>query len=218
MRIKPSTCRVHAFFDGQNIYQAAKAFGHPHPDFDPIKLANWAVATNSDRSLTQVHFYTGIHDARENRFWNQFWTNRLNALGRQGVRTVHRVLKYSNQPVEVTKGQFKKVRIGREKGIDVRIALDLVRLARQAAFDVAIVFSQDQDLAEAVSDVKAISTELDRWIRVESAFPYDAAVSATLPKPMNSRGINGAAWLPIDKSTFDACIDPTDYRPKKAQH
>lgn len=28
-----------AFFDGQNLYQHAKdAFGHHHPNFDPVKL------------------------------------------------------------------------------------------------------------------------------------------------------------------------------------
>jgi uncharacterized LabA/DUF88 family protein len=35
-----------------------------------------------------------------------------------------------------------------EKGIDVRIAIDVIRLAHRNAYDVALLFSQDQDLSE----------------------------------------------------------------------
>jgi len=38
--------------------------------------------------------------------------------------------------------------VAEEKGIDVRIAIDLIRLAHGAVYDVAILMSQDQDLAE----------------------------------------------------------------------
>jgi len=41
---------------------------------------------------------------------------------------------------------FRKVdtvRRGREKGIDLRIGLDMLRLARQKGFDVAILVTQD---------------------------------------------------------------------------
>jgi uncharacterized LabA/DUF88 family protein len=37
---------------------------------------------------------------------------------------------------------------GEEKGVDVRIALDVIRLAHRAEYDVALLFSQDQDLSE----------------------------------------------------------------------
>ena len=33
----------------------------------------------------------------------------------------------------------------------------------------------------------------------------------TVPKV---RGINGTDWIRIDRATYDACIDPNDYRPK----
>ncbi len=46
------------------------------------------------------------------------------------------------------------------------------------------------------------------WIKCACAFP----VSPTVPK---TRGINGTDWIRIDRPTYDACIDPNDYRPKK---
>jgi uncharacterized LabA/DUF88 family protein len=38
--------------------------------------------------------------------------------------------------------------VGREKGIDVRLALDILLLGFRSEYDVAVVFSQDQDLSE----------------------------------------------------------------------
>jgi uncharacterized LabA/DUF88 family protein len=37
---------------------------------------------------------------------------------------------------------------GEEKGIDVRNAIDVIRMAHRAEYDIAILFSQDQDLSE----------------------------------------------------------------------
>ena len=34
--------------------------------------------------------------------------------------------------------------------MDVRLAVDVVRMAREKLYDVALIFSQDQDLSEAV--------------------------------------------------------------------
>ena len=36
---EPLVKRAVAFFDGQNLYRHAKdAFGHHHPNYDPVKL------------------------------------------------------------------------------------------------------------------------------------------------------------------------------------
>lgn len=90
---------------------------------------------------------------------------------------------------------------------DVRIALDVVRLARQGACDVALLFSQDQDLSEVADEVRAISREEDRWIKIASAFPSS-------PASRNRRGVNKTDWIPIDRATYDACLDLNDYRSK----
>jgi hypothetical protein len=100
------------------------------------------------------------------------------------------------------------VLVGQEKGIDVRIALDVVRLARENCYDVALIFSQDQDLSEVADEVRAISIQQARWIKIACAFPVS-------PTAENRRGINGTDWIRIDRVTYDGCLDPNDYRPKK---
>ena len=57
------------------------------------------------------------------------------------------------------------------------------------------------------AEVRVISKEQTRWIKMASAFPVS-------PAARNKRGINSTDWVPIDRAAYDACIDPRDYRPK----
>lgn len=130
-------------------------------------------------------------------------------MGTRGIRTFSRGLRYRNQTISLADGTLAVTLVGQEKGVDVRIALDIVRFALEGSYDVALIFSQDQDLTEAVQDVKKISMLQDRWIKPACAFP-------TSPTVQKTRGINGTDWIRIDRATYDACVDPNDYRPKKA--
>ncbi len=98
---------------------------------------------------------------------------------------------------------------GEEKGIDVRLALDVIRLAHAGSYDIALIFSQDQDLSEAATEVRHISREQSRWIKIASAFPRS-------PTTRNRRGIDKTDWIPIDRSLYDACLDHRDYRPPRS--
>jgi hypothetical protein len=35
------------------------------------------------------------------------------------------------------------------------------------------------------------------------------------PTAENRRGINSTDWIRIDRATYDVCLDPNDYKPKK---
>ena len=94
---------------------------------------------------------------------------------------------------------------GEEKGIDVRIALDVIGMAVRNEYDVAIVFSQDQDLSEVADEIRVIARQQNRWIRMACAYPVSPTIS-------NKRGINGTQWIKIDRRTYDACLDIKDYR------
>ena len=48
-------------------------------------------------------------------------------------------------------------------------------MAHANEYDVALVFTQDQDLSEAVDEILKIRTEQQRWIQVASAFPVSAS-------------------------------------------
>jgi len=208
MRKEPEKKRVYSFFDGQNLYHAVKdAFGYTYPNYDPLALAR-LVCDIKGWNLSKVNFYTGMPDQDDDPLWHLFWTHKLQVMGSRGVRTFARSLRYSNERIILPDGRESTALVGREKGIDVRIALDIVRMVRHGLFDVALIFSQDQDLSEVAKEVREMSREHDRWVKIACAFP----VSPTVENP---RGINGTDWIQIDRKMYDACLDPNDYRPKK---
>lgn len=124
-----------------------------------------------------------------------------------GIRVVTRTLQYSPGVVLMPDGSVQTVPIGREKGIDLRIALDLLRLARHSEFDVALIFSQDSDLAEVVQEIGELRRELNRWLVVDCAYPYDPS------SPSYKHGVPGVRPVPFDKALYDTCIDPVNYFP-----
>ncbi len=86
-----------------------------------------------------------------------------------------------------------------EKGIDVALAVDFVRLAFQRAYDVGIVVSHDTDLVsalEAVRDLRLAHAEASGWRgRNRLQFP-----NSRLP-----------CHLTLSEDDFQAVRDDTDY-------
>jgi uncharacterized LabA/DUF88 family protein len=205
---EPTVKRTVAFIDGQNLFHAAReAFGYTYPNYDVPALAS-AVCARQGWQLDQVRFYTGIPDPTDETFWNHFWLHKLAMLGRQGAVVYSRPLRYRNRRVRLPDGTEHTYLAGEEKGIDVRIALDIVRMAHRHDYDVALVFSQDQDLSEVAEEVRTIAREQDRWLKIACAYPVS-------PTSRNRRGINKTDWIAIDRVTYDSCFDPRDYRPTK---
>ncbi|WP_374652407.1 NYN domain-containing protein [Dongia sp.] len=204
----PAVKRAIAFFDGQNLFHGAKsAFGYTFPNFD-VKLLAERVCVDQGWKCEGVRFYTGVPDASDNAFWNHFWTAKGAQMGRQGVHLFTRSLRYRNKQVKLPDGTIHSFLDGDEKGIDVRIALDVIRLAHEAAYDVALLFCRDQDFSEVAEELRYIAKKQDRWLKVASAYPFS-------PTTKHVRGIDKTDWIRIDRATYDACLDTRDYRPKK---
>ena len=188
MPVEPTVKRTVAFIDGQNLFHAAReAFGYTYPNYDVQALAK-QLTLSAGWNLDQTRFYTGMPDSGDNAGWHQFWTKKLLAMSRAGIHVYSRPLRYRNKQFELPDGTQHTILVGEEKGIDVRIALDVMRMANDNEFDVALIFSQDQDLSEVVDEVCDISCGQDRWIKVASAFPVSPIIR-------NKRGINRTDFL-----------------------
>jgi uncharacterized LabA/DUF88 family protein len=203
---EPPVKRTIAFFDGQNLYRQAKdAFGYSYPNYSPLALAS-QVCRRNGFNLHEVRFYTGVPSHREDPFWSGFWSAKLLAMRHAGIAVFSRPLRYRKKTIRIRDGVEYSATVPTEKGIDVRIAIDVMRAVRQNLADVVLIFSQDQDFSEVADEVRSVAREQDRWIKIASAFP----VSPTAP---NNRGINKTDWIRIDRTLYDACIDRRDYRP-----
>ncbi len=205
---EPVQKRVAAFVDGQNLYHAAKeVFAYTFPNYDVMALAQ-TLCRRQGWDLQQTRFYTGVPAKEDNAFWNHFWIAKMATMGRQGVIVFSRPLRYRYRQFHLSDGNECRVLSGEEKGIDVRIAIDMIRLAHRQEYDVALVFSQDQDLSEVAKELRILAREQNRWLKVASAFPDGTTAR-------NRRGIEATDWISIDKATYDACLDPRDYRPSR---
>lgn len=185
------------FFDGQNIYRSAKGawrstasdtYVYTWPSYDVEKLATALASHTSGRTIAQIRFYTGVPTASQHNHWHRFWVEKLKYLESQGI--------------EVYKGKINTH--NQEKGVDVKIAIDMIRLTYEQQYDVAIILSQDRDFEPAISLAKNIANSQKRQLVFESHFITGASGDS-------KRGIPGTIWMPIDKVTYDACLDPTDY-------
>lgn len=129
-------------------------------------------------------------------------------MGHRSIDVYSRSLRFHNRFVLLPNGSLQTLPVAEEKGIDVRVALDAIHLAYRDEYDVALIFSQDQDLSEVADRIRLISQEQGRWIKVASAFPVS-------PMSHNRRGINQTDWIRIDRALYDRCLDPRDYRQKR---
>ena len=189
--------RTIIFIDGQNLYHLSKnlwnspgSIKYTYPNYDVEKLAQTLVSRVPGGTLAQIRFYTGMPTASVNPFWHKFWTNKLRPMRNRGVIVyVGRV----NQGLQ-------------EKGVDVSLAIDLVRLTYEEAYDVAWIVSQDSDFGPAVTLAKRIGAVQGRTLSFESCFPYEVGRSRS------ARGVPGTIWHHIDRPTYDSWFDPRDYR------
>ncbi len=87
-------------------------------------------------------------------------------MSRVGILVTSR--KPRSERVPLPDGTTHDVPAQREKKTDLRIGLDMVRMARNDALDVAVIFSQDQDLAELAQEVHTNRIDLQCQISTKT--------------------------------------------------
>jgi uncharacterized LabA/DUF88 family protein len=198
MRV-PAVLRAIAFIDGQNLFASARdAFAIRAPSFDVVALSR-AIAATRGWEVREVRFYSGVPTARDNEQLHRAWTRQLRGMRAKGVSVTVRPLRRHRKRVRLDDGSTAEVTVFEEKGIDVRIALDIVRAVMDEACDVILLFSQDQDFAEVAAEVRSIARRQRRWVKIASAYPIGEGTT-------NRRGVDRTDWLPIDRATYEACL------------
>ena len=151
--------RVMIFIDGSNFYHALKAkIGSAHVDFAHLVTK----LVGPDRELARVYYYNAPVNAQEVPEQHRRQQAFFGALKR---------IPY----FEVKLGRLVRRASGmQEKGVDVRLATDMVAMGLRDRYDVAVLVSGDGDFADAVQVVK------DAGKHVELAYPRVSALSRAL--------------------------------------
>ena len=137
-----NSARVMVFIDGSNIHWGLRDFRRRNNVKDRIdykKLVDYLV---NGRVLTRVIYYCSKPIPPGKGSQIRF----VDYLRHIGIQVVEKPLKVRVDPVT------EKVRTV-EKGVDVALAVDLVGMAWEDAYDVAILVSGDSDYVGAVNKV-----------------------------------------------------------------
>lgn len=113
-------------------------------DFDFQQFAEWLVRPNK---LLEIRYYIGaVRRERNNRKSERLYADQQRLLRR-----------LQGQSVVVTLGQIIRHpdKTYHEKGVDVRVAVEMIRFARLNKYDQAYLISSDTDLVPAVEEVQS---------------------------------------------------------------
>jgi uncharacterized LabA/DUF88 family protein len=138
--------RVCIFIDGSNFYHGLKHnFGKANVDFHKLSL----LLCTTQRELVRTYYYNAPVNKSD---------------GEERYKSQQRFFE------SLRKMPYFQLRLGRlehrdggviEKGVDIYIAVDMLRYAFSDIYDIAILISSDGDFAEAVNAVKDLGKHVE---------------------------------------------------------
>ncbi len=143
----PSKERIAAFIDGNNLYFKLKTMGvrdHGGRQFDYFGFIKWLAG---ERKVGVRSYYIGElrDDPKEERIHELYVRQ----------QELFAYLASKDQKFNVVRGFLMPAgETFREKGVDVRMAIDMVVGAYEDQYDTAIMVSSDSDLVPAILNVK----------------------------------------------------------------
>lgn len=144
--------KVAVFIDGSNFYGKLKELNIKHTSkFDFIGFAQ---NLTKGKSLTYIGYYVGqVRKEKGNAKSELLYANQQKLFAH---------LQKTIPQIKIIRGHIQNYNgIYKEKGVDVRIALDLFRLAIENQYDKAVLLSSDSDLIPAVRMVQARGKEIE---------------------------------------------------------
>lgn len=169
--------RALVLVDGPNLrWSARRAWGYRCLNVDIRGLAE-TLCQRHGLELVQVRFYQGLAAASHAPVRRLREVRELADRRRQGVRIFAHEIYH-----------------GHEKGVDVHIALDAVRLSARGAFDAVVLLSVDRDFADLPSVASGASFAV-------AYLPDDESALCAV------RGLGRFARMPITRAMYDAHLD-----------
>lgn len=149
--------RVCVFIDGGNFYKSCQRNLGGRTDVNLSSLATFLVGPT--RELVRTYYYTARLPADADRVKRQNQEKFFSALTRAPYLEL-RLGKMVRREDECRDCHAKHQR-WQEKGVDMRIGVDMLALASKGNYDVAILVSGDGDLREAVQAVKDLGKHVE---------------------------------------------------------
>ncbi|MBU0760675.1 MAG: NYN domain-containing protein [Nanoarchaeota archaeon] len=171
--------RTMVFIDANNWYHNLKGWLKPS-DIDIKKIVNF-ISTEKNLDIIEIRWYTSMPSREDNELIYKRQRSFLGHLEKQGIKIISRKLqRLSNKELArkrqnlieswdlcdickpLVAASFLDMRdtTQKEKGIDVRIAIDMVNYALSNKLECCILISGDADFVPALELVKSIGKEV----------------------------------------------------------
>ena len=144
--------RIAVFIDGSNFYYKLKSVGISNSIYFKYgDFANWLA---DGRIIVDKKYYVGVVRAKEN--------DEKGQKMRKNQKRLFNNLSSKNCGFVVERGYLmKNDGVFHEKGVDVKMAVDILVGAYEDLYDVAILVSSDTDLIPAIEKVKILGKEVE---------------------------------------------------------
>jgi len=144
--------KIAVFIDGSNFYSKLKELGVKHSS----QFNYWGFIQSLTKNInpTYIGYYVGQTRKEKNNPKSQtLYANQQKFFA---------YLKSNIQGVQIVRGHIQNFNgVYKEKGVDVRLALDIYKLGNDGAYDKAILISSDSDLIPAIRMVQAQNKEIE---------------------------------------------------------
>ncbi|OGY46236.1 MAG: hypothetical protein A3A24_01895 [Candidatus Buchananbacteria bacterium RIFCSPLOWO2_01_FULL_46_12] len=140
------------FIDGNNFYKGAKKLINDNTisllHFDYTKFCHFLCRSNN---YVRARYYIGALSRGGDVKSEEMYANQQRLIGLLQTHNIPTVL---GTIIKHPDGSFH------EKGVDVRIGIEMIKFARLDEYDQAILISSDTDLVPAVEEVKTFGKEV----------------------------------------------------------
>jgi len=144
--------RAAIYIDGSNLYFKLRSPEFNFPNLSKFNYAGLARWLARDREIISMRYYVGVVRAKNNDIKGQ-------ELRREQQKLFSHL---TNQSFTIKYGfLMKNNNIYHEKGVDVKMAIDLLVGAYDNLYDTAILISSDTDLIPAIKKVKHLSKKVE---------------------------------------------------------
>ena len=148
------TQRVAVYIDGSNFYFKMKDLGWHAEDLLRFHFRQFAKWLARDRSTISCRYYIGVVRAEDD--------NQKGQELRKKQQKLFAHLQSPDQQFVIKRGfLMKNDGVYHEKGVDVKLAVDLLAGAYDNLYDTAIVISSDTDLIPAIKKVKHLDKQVE---------------------------------------------------------
>lgn len=143
--------KVYFFIDGSNFYKGIKKQGLKGWDATHLDLKSFCLALidSNIHKLVRIYYY----DATVKQNWNK----KRYQIQQQFFQ---RLRAQENVELQLGRLEGKYPNNIREKGIDVKLSVDLIRFAHNNSYDIGIIVSADGDYTPAIQLAKDMGKEI----------------------------------------------------------